>query len=180
MAHTLLATRPELLERVVIDGAGVLPWAGRLPFLAGIALITPFLHTRPVIAMLSRSVGQIPQADQAEIRVASRSAFFRSYRDALSLRLTRAETNAKCPTLLVAGERETPVRQSNAVLAALMPCAEACYFPGAGHGWLGVDLATHVGMVDAWLAARQLPESLEPETISWPRATVERLLAAEK
>src|SRR5687767_1508435 len=180
LVHTLLARRPVIVNRAVIDGSGGLPWWGSRPFLLGIALISPFLHTRPVIAMLSRSVGNIPEVDQADIRVASRRAFRRSFSDAFAVRITRAETVAPCPTLLVAGEREKPVRQSNAALAALMPHAEARYFPGAGHGWLGVDLDTHVAMVEAWLAARQLPETLEPETISWPKAVVDRLLAAEK
>ena len=155
-----------------------MPWWGNRPFLLGITLISPFLHTRPIIAMLSRSVGNIPEADQADIQLASRRAFRRSFNDAFAVRITRAETVARCPTLLVAGEREKPVRQSNAALAALMPHAVARYFPGAGHGWLGVDLDTHVGMVEAWLAARKLPNVLAPETISWPKATVERLIAA--
>lgn len=165
VAHTLVATRPDLLERVLIDGAGVLPWLGRIPFLAGIALITPFLHTQPVIGMLSRSVGRIPEADQAEMRIASRRAFFRSYRDALSLRLTSAQTKAACPTLLVAGELEKPVRRSNAALAELMPNAAARFVPRLGHGWLGTDLELHIAMVDAWLGARELPTGLEVETV---------------
>jgi pimeloyl-ACP methyl ester carboxylesterase len=177
LAHTLLARRPDIIDRVVIDGSGGLPWWGNRPFLLGITLISPFLHTRPVIAMLSRSVGNIPEADQADIRLASRRAFRRSFRDAFAVRITRAETVAPCPSLLVAGERETAVRRSNAALTALMPHAEACYFPGAGHGWLGVDLDTHVAMVEAWLAARKLPNVLVPETISWPKAVVYRLLA---
>lgn len=177
VAHTLVATRPELLERVLIDGAGALPWPGRIPFLAGIALITPFLHARPVIGMLSRSVGRIPEADQADIRIAAQRAFFRSYRDALSLRVTSAETKATCPTLFVAGEREKPVRRSNAALAALMPHATARYVPALGHGWLGTRLDLHLEMVETWLVGRGLPSGLEPETIPWPKATVERLLA---
>jgi pimeloyl-ACP methyl ester carboxylesterase len=172
IAHTLLAARPELLARVLIDGAGALPWSGRVPFLAGIALMTPFLHTRPVIGMLSRSVGQIPEADRAEIKIASRRAFFRSYRDALSLQITRAELNAACPTLLVAGEHEKPVRQSNAALAELMLNACARFAPSLGHGWLGSDLDLHIAMVDAWLAAIDLPSGLAQETIAWPRASV--------
>jgi pimeloyl-ACP methyl ester carboxylesterase len=82
VTHTLLARRPELLDRVIIDGSGGLPWWGNGPLLVGIAAISPFLHTRPVIAMLSRSVGGIPAKDQAEIRVASRRAFRRSFVDA--------------------------------------------------------------------------------------------------
>jgi pimeloyl-ACP methyl ester carboxylesterase len=176
VAHVLLASRPDLLDRVIIDGAGALPWIGRLPFLAGIALIAPALHTRAVIGMLSRSVGQIPEADQAEIKRAARRAFFRSYRDALSLRLTRAEISATSPTLFVAGEREKPVRQSNAALAQLMPNAVARFVPRHGHGWLGSDLPLHVAMVEAWLTGRDLPSGLAQEAIAWPQKTVARLL----
>lgn len=178
IAHVLLARRPDLLDRVLIDGSGALPWLGRRPFLLGIAAIAPFLHTRPVIAMLSRSVGDIPEADRADIRLASREAFWRAFRDALAVRMTRAETAAACPTLLVAGERETSVRRSNAALAAVMPHAEARYYPGAGHGWLGVDLDTHVEMVEAWLAAQTLPSCLAPETTAWSKAEIDRVLAA--
>jgi pimeloyl-ACP methyl ester carboxylesterase len=177
VAHTLLATRPELLERVIIDGAGALPWPGRVPFLAGLALVTPFLHTAPVIGMLSRSVGQIPEVIRGQIKIASRRAFLRSYRDALSLRLARTEISATCPTLLVAGERERPVRKSNAALGSLMPKATARYVPALGHGWLGTQLELHIAMVEAWLAGRELPSGLAPETIDWPREAVDKVLA---
>lgn len=178
ITHELLARRADLLDRVIIDGSGVLPWWGNMPFLAGITALTPFLHTRPVGAMLSRSVGRIPDKDRADIRVASRRAFRRSYTDALATRVTRAEIAAPCPTLLVAGEKETAVRRSNAALAALMPHAVAWFVPHTGHGWLGMRLDLHLAMVEAWLGGSSLPEDLVPETISWSETTVERLLGS--
>jgi hypothetical protein len=141
-------------------------------------LITPFLHTRPVIAMLSRSVGQIPKESQADIRICARGSFWRSYRDALAVRLMRAETMAANPTLLVAGEAERAVRPSNAALAALMPNATARYVPSLGHGWLGTRLDLHVAMVESWLAGGELPAGLKPESTAWSRAKVDRLLGA--
>lgn len=169
VAHTLMARHPRLVDRVLIDGAGILPGWGTWPFLMGIAAITPFLHTTPVIAALSRSVGQMPPAVQAELRVASRRAFWRSFADALGTRATRAEIQAACPTLLVAGETETVVRQSNAALAALMPTAVARFVPGLGHGWLGTKLDLHLEMVEAWITQRELPSGLVVES-PWPRA----------
>lgn len=82
VAHTLLALHADLVDRLIIDGAGILPWWGDGPFLLFIAAIAPFLHTRPVIAPLSSSVGRIPEADQAELRVASRLASLKSLTDA--------------------------------------------------------------------------------------------------
>lgn len=176
VAHRLLTRRADLVERVIIDGSGVLPWWGNRPFLAGIAMITPFLHTRPVVATLSRSVGSIPKADQADIRICSRRAFRRAFVDSFGVRITSAEVAAACPTLLVAGENEKAVRPSNAALAALMPNAVARFVPGTGHGWLGVRSDLHQSMVEAWLSGSSLPDELATETADWPKATVERLL----
>lgn len=169
IAHTLLARHPGFLDRVVIDGAGVLPSWRNTPFLIGLTGIAPFLHTRAVIAGLSRSVGGMPAPVRADLRVASRRAFLESYRDALATEVTTAEVAAACPTLLVGGERETAVRQSNAALAAVMPAAIARYVPGLGHGWLGTRLSLPVEMVQAWLMQGALPMGLSAE-VQWPGA----------
>lgn len=176
VAHTLLATRPDVLDRVIIDGAGVLPWRGQAPFLVGLATVSPFLHTRPVIRAMSRAVGGLSDADVQDIRVASRRAFLRGWAQANAMRLTRAEVEAPCPTLLVAGEKETVVRPSNAALAALMPDAVAYYVPGTGHGWLATKPELHIAMVRAWLTGDELPEGLAREHVEWPQQTVDRLL----
>jgi pimeloyl-ACP methyl ester carboxylesterase len=169
VAHAFLARHQSLADRVVIDGAGVLPSWRDVPFVIGIAAIAPFLHTAPVIAALSRSVGQMPAPVQAELRVASRRAFVESFIDALSTRPSSAEVGADRPTLLVAGEREKAVRQSNAALAALMPAAIARFVPGLGHGWLGTRLDLHLDMVEAWLTTGSAAPGLEAEGPS-PRA----------
>jgi pimeloyl-ACP methyl ester carboxylesterase len=163
VAHTLLARHAEVLDRVIIDGAGILPWWGNGPYLLFIAAIAPFLHTQAVIGALSRSVGRIPEPDQAEIKIASRLAFLRSLADARGTRASRNEVRAACPTLLVAGEKEIAVRRSNAALAAVMPRAVARYVAGLGHGWLGTRMELHLDMVEAWLTAEQSPEALVAE-----------------
>lgn len=163
VAHTLLARHADVLDRVIIDGAGILPWWGNGPYLLFIAAIAPFLHTQAVIGGLSRSVGRIPEPDQAELRVASRLAFLKSLADARGTRASRTEVEARCPTLLVAGERETAVRRSNAALAALMPRAVARYVAGLGHGWLGTKMELHLDMVEAWLTNEQPPPALVAE-----------------
>lgn len=90
--------------------------------------------------------------------------------------VSRAELAASCSALLVAGERETGVRPSNAALVALMPHATARYVRRTGHGRLGLKAALHQEMVGAWLAGRDLPDDLEPETAVWSRATVGRAM----
>ena len=163
VAHTLLARHADVLDRVIIDGAGILPWWGNGPYLLFIAAIAPFLHTQAVIGALSRSVGGIPEPGRADLRVASRLAFLKSLADARGTRATRTEVRAACPTLLVAGEREAAVRRSNAALAAVMPSAVARYVAGLGHGWLGRRMELHLDMVEAWLKTEQSPVALVAE-----------------
>ena len=176
VAHTLLARHADVLNRVIIDGAGILPWWGNGPYLLFIAAIAPFLHTQTVIGALSRSVGGIPEPDQAEFKRASRLAFLKSLADARGTRATQTEVRAACPTLLVAGEKEAAVRRSNAALAAVMPYADARYVAGLGHGWLGRAMELHLDMVEAWLTKEQSPMALVAEGPS--PAAVRSLLRA--
>jgi len=184
VAHTLLAHRPELLDRVVIDGAGVLPSRGVGLWKLGMALIAPLIHRKWVISLLYRALGGDPDdpAGQAafavDLRAVSPSAFRRAFADANdNHRFSKAELSASCPTLLVAGEREPgAVRASNAALAAMMPNAVARFAPGGGHGWLAGAAELHVRMVEAWITGQQLPAELAAETTQWRASQVQRLL----
>jgi pimeloyl-ACP methyl ester carboxylesterase len=180
VAHTLLAQRPELLDRVVIDGAGVLPSRGVGLWKLGMAMVAPFIHRRLVIGLLYRALGGDPgdpagrAGFAADLRAVSPAAFRRAFADANdNHRFSRAELSASCPTMLVAGEREPgAVRASNTALAALMPKAVARFAPGGGHGWLAGAAELHVRMVEAWITGQQLPA----ETTQWPSSQVQRLL----
>jgi pimeloyl-ACP methyl ester carboxylesterase len=180
VAHTLLARRPELLDRVVIDGCGALPawWVGLTKL--GVAVVSPFVHRGAVIGVIAQALG-IDPADSARfaanMRAASPRAFRRAFAEANSIRLSPEEVAAPNPTLLVAGEREpTIVRASNAAQAALMPHAVARFAPGRAHGWLAVDPELHLRMVQAWIDGQQPPAELVTETTPWSRAKVARLL----
>ena len=179
VAHTLLARRPDLLDRVLIDGCGVLPWWGTGLIKLGVAAVSPFIHTGPVIGAIGRT-WRMDEQTRADLRAASPWAFRRGFADANDTRITPEEVRAPCPTLLVAGERETkpPVRASNAVLAALMPNAEARFAPGLGHGWLGEWPEVHLRMVEAWISGQELPSELLHETTPWDSSKLQRLLGA--
>lgn len=177
VAHTLLARRPDLLDRVVIDGCAVLPWWGIGLIKLGVAAVVLFLHTRPVVGAIGRA-WKLDEETRADLRAASPRAFRRGFADANDTRISREEVTAQCPTLLVAGEREMkpPVRASNAALAALMPNAEARFAPRLGHGWVGKEPGLHLRMVEAWLTGQEIPSELVPETTPWDASTVDRLL----
>jgi hypothetical protein len=169
----MLERHSDLVDRAVIDGAGLLSWWANEPFLAAITAMTPFLHTRPMIALFGGFIG-IDDEGRADLRASSRRAFRRAFVDGFHIKPSPAELVAPCPTLLVAGEAERAVRPSNAAQASLMPHALAVYAPGGRHGWLARQTDLHVRMVEAWLTGHELPGELVPEPPA--PAAVERLL----
>jgi pimeloyl-ACP methyl ester carboxylesterase len=175
IVHTLLDRHPGLVERAVIDGAGVLTWwAGGL-VLAGVGAVAPFLHTRPVTALFSRIIGMDEQG-RADLRAASPTAFRRAFVEGFRSGVSRVEIGASSPVLLVAGEKETAIRPANAALASLMPHAVAMFAPDLPHGWIARRTGLHVRMVEAWLTGGELPSELRPDA---PDPTVVRRLLRE-
>jgi pimeloyl-ACP methyl ester carboxylesterase len=159
----LLGRHPDRVDRAVIDGAAVLPvwggWGDRLVQL-GIIAVSPIINTRLVEAALSRTgLRELGAA----LRSATPRAFRRAWIEGFTAPLSRAELAARCPTLLVAGEKEATVRASNAALAQLMPHATAAFVPGLGHAWFGWRRELHVQTIRAWLSGEPLPAELIPE-----------------
>lgn len=173
IVHTLLDRHPGLVDRAVIDGAGVLTWWGGGMILAGVAAVSPFLDTRPVTALFSRIIGMDEQG-RADLKAASPRAFRGAFVEGFRSGVSRVAIGAQCPTLLVAGEKETAIRPANAALASLMPNAVARFAPGVPHGWIARETELHVRMVEAWLAGRELPSELGTDAPE--PAVVERLL----
>jgi pimeloyl-ACP methyl ester carboxylesterase len=174
VALELLTTRPDLLNRVIVDGCGALPSAVTGPMKLGVAAISPFLRFGVVARAIGRTFGISagPGLDEfvAQIQSVDAGSFRRAFAHANETRITNALLAAPCPTLLVAGERELRhVRQSNRVLAERMPAAEARMVLGVGHGWGPVQLPdAHRRMVKAWLKGTPLPPELHVETIGLP------------
>jgi pimeloyl-ACP methyl ester carboxylesterase len=162
IAHSLLDRRPEIVERAVIDGAGVLTSRSGAPILLGVAAVAPFLHTRPVSGFFGRVIG-MDEAGLADLRTADTRAFRQAFVEGFRSGVSRVAVAAPSPTLLVAGEQEHAVRAANAALAAVMPHAVARYVAGLGHGWAARRPDVHVQMVDAWLSGSDLPPELLPE-----------------
>ena len=69
----------------MIDGAGLLPWWGGGPFLAAITAVTPFLHTRPVVALFGGFIG-MDEEGRTDLRAASRRAFRRAFVEGFHVR----------------------------------------------------------------------------------------------
>lgn len=159
------------IDRAVVDGSGVLSsWVDPL-VVAGAVAVSPIMGSRPVAAFLGAvGLGGLGTS----LRGASPRAVRRAFREGYTAPCSRRQLEATCPTLLVAGEKESTVRASNAAFAALMPHAIARFVPGLGHAWFAWRPELHIRMVEAWLAGEELPPGLEPETPS--PASVERVL----
>lgn len=163
VVFAMLERHPDRVDRAVIDGAAVLPlWGGWGDLLVqlGTTAISPIVGTRLVADLLSlvglRQLGLL-------LRSASPRAFRRAYKEGFTAPASRAELEATCPTLLVAGEKEATVRASNAAFAELMPHAIARFVPGLGHAWFAWRHELHIRMVEAWLTGEALPEELKTE-----------------
>jgi pimeloyl-ACP methyl ester carboxylesterase len=165
--HALLERHPDRVERAVIDGSPPYdaPRAGRALMGLFMTALSPFIHTRPVLALFRDT------HDPVDLRVASRRAFRLALAECFT---TFAATDAQCPTLLVAGEKESRVRPTDAALAAIMPRAEAWYAPGRDHCWQRVAPDLHIRMVEAWVSGQSLPFELRREPSPSPK-TVEHL-----
>jgi pimeloyl-ACP methyl ester carboxylesterase len=171
IALELLATRPDLLDHVIVDGCGVVrsPLTG--PMKIGVSLISPFLRFAPVARLIGRAFGVRPgdglNAFVAQMQAVDARSFRRAFADANDMRLTPPLLAAPCHTLLVAGERELKhVRASNRLLSERMPHAEARMMPGASHGWGPAQFPeVHLRMVASWIGGRPVPAELIAETM---------------
>ncbi len=173
VAMELMNSRPELLDRVVLDGAGGIRWRFAPLLVALAAAASPFIHTRPVLRMIARALSIKPdRRDQfyREFRMLDRRSFARAARHALGVRLRN--TTFRGPVLLLAGAREIgAARVSNATLARLLPEASAWYLPGSWHAWVGTNPDLHRATVAAFLRGRPLPSGLKVED-SQPRRSL--------
>jgi pimeloyl-ACP methyl ester carboxylesterase len=160
VVFALLARHADVIDRTVIDGAG--PFASRSDRLVvgGAKFVSPLMG-RGIARVALRSVGLTGLGES--LRSASGGAIRRAWSEGYLAPVSEAQFRAPCPTLLVAGERETAVRASNAAFAALMPSAEATFVPGRGHAWFAWRPELHIRMVEAWFTDARLPEDLAPE-----------------
>jgi pimeloyl-ACP methyl ester carboxylesterase len=172
VAIELMNTRPELLDRLIVDGAAGISWRFTPVVVAAVSLISPFLHMRPLMWLLAAvlSVGKPRrQGFYADLRLVDTGSFRHAVRDALSVRFRNAAA-MRGPVLLVAAERDVgATRVSNATLARELPQASAWYLPGAWHAWVGTRPDLHRAMIRAFLVGGSLPGELQPETAT-PRS----------
>jgi len=155
----LLDRHPEVLDHIVIDGASVIRRRTDALVVAAVTLVSPVVNT----GLAAGFLGLMGLRDLGiALRSVSPAAFRRAWIEGYTAPFSRAQLEATCPTLLVAGEREH-ARVSNAAYAELMPHAAARFAPGVGHAWFIQRRLLHIRTIRTWCRGQPLPEELMPE-----------------
>ncbi len=170
VAIELMNTRPELLDRVIVDGAQAVPWRFAPLLVAAAWLVSPFMRTRAFMRVAADLLSIGPERRAGfydEFRLVEPRSFRRSIRDVFRVRLRNRRFDR--PVLLVSGAHDIgATRVSDATLAATLPDATAWYVPHTWHAWVGTRPDLHKAMVRAFLTGTPLPGELSPEA-SRPR-----------
>lgn len=161
---TLLRTRPELVESLLVSGTSAR--LGRL--LGAIALGSAGLYRLlPPARLAELSVRQfgIPPEHaptfREDLAIGATEAFARSSTRALmGLEVPERATS---PVLVVVGERETLVaRRAARTLVRSIEGARGLVVPGAGHVWNLEQPDLFSSLVSAWCRGGELPAGLRP------------------
>lgn len=165
LIFSLLKKHADLIDRVIVDGAGHQPIKGHGKVIAGVYFMS-YLKNTKLIAKLMTSMmikSGVPQEDcQLFIEDLQRSTK-RSFRRAMSqANLLKVNANFDNPTFFVSGGKESAtIHQSHQLLAGQHTNSECAYYPNKGHAWLFSDVDTHIQLVRYFLQGAAFPEKLQ-------------------
>lgn len=166
VAMRLASTCPSCVNHAVVSGFNVLPFPHRHWIRLRWFLLVPFSRLEFVRRSTAKQLHIPPEAHfgYAEAaRQTSWQAMLRIGNEILDRGASAMPHGVKCPTLLVAGEREHPlVLQSMPLVARAIPGAQAYLVPRVGHGWNGEAPDLFSRMVSDWIQDKALPDELEP------------------
>jgi pimeloyl-ACP methyl ester carboxylesterase len=162
-AH-LLAAAPEMVDHAIICGAAARPLPGSA--LVMNRLITRFIKSKFLWNGLARMWGIPPEEHDAFIRIGlsvSQTSYGRINDELANAQLPAGLEDANCPTLIVAGQKEPQVVvQSVGDFVTALPNAQGYLAPQGDHYWGFSKPEMFVGMVQAWIKDKALPQELIP------------------
>jgi pimeloyl-ACP methyl ester carboxylesterase len=176
LALALAASRPTLVDRVVVTGANVRGIPGARLLLSCARPLLGLKNLSAIGRMSARQLGIAPDdeprflADTRAMTFASLSAIVLQ---SAGWRAPPALGRFDRPVLLLAGAKEVRlIHRSWAELAGALPRAAVRLVPGADHVWPLRDPALFSDTVRAWCSDRPLPSPLlEPQTASAGRTS---------
>jgi pimeloyl-ACP methyl ester carboxylesterase len=161
----LLNKYPELVNKAIIDGCSAKQMKGVGFILAGVAMVSPFIRTNFMIKLVT-SIYEMPKENIGKSFIKDWKAvrpksFRRSITDANTLSLPDDVSHITSPVLFVSGEKEPEItHRTHTQYSTLIPGSECFYYPHKNHGWLAVDIQTHIDLCKYWFENGRLPEKL--------------------
>ncbi|HET9277531.1 MAG TPA: alpha/beta hydrolase [Flavitalea sp.] len=161
----LLNKYPKLVNKAIIDGCSAKQMKGVRFILFGIALVSPFIRTNFLIKLVT-SIYEMPKENIGNSFIKDWKAvrprsFRRSITDANTLSLPDNVSHITSPVLFVSGEKEPEItHRTHKLYSTLIPGSKCFYYPHKNHGWLAVDVQTHIDLCKYWFEEGRLPEKL--------------------
>jgi pimeloyl-ACP methyl ester carboxylesterase len=153
-----------LVDHAIICGAATRPLPGSALVLN--RLIVRFIKSKLLWQGLARMFGIPSEEHETFIRIGlavSQTSYGHINDELANARLPAGLENAKCPTLIVAGEKESEaVVESIGDLMAALPNAQGYLAPQGDHYWGFRNPEMFAGMVQAWIKNEPLPQGLIP------------------
>lgn len=153
----MLSKYPEIIDRAVVDGAGIFPIKRKELIKLGVSIISPFLRFHVINNAIAGSLGITNKNELTQFRADMRAVSPYAFRTAFSQANDQTEPNnlkgLDTAVLFIAGETEAQeTRDSNKHLAQIMSKSKAVVVPNAGHGWVARNPQLHIETIKGWLS----------------------------
>lgn len=164
LIFSLLEKHADLIDRVIVDGAGHQPIKGYRKVIATVYAMSLLKNTKLVSKLMSSMMAKdgVPEEEYRSFVVDLQQASKRSFRRAISqANLLKVNANFDNPAFFVSGGKESEtIHQSHQLLAGQHTNSECAYYPNKGHAWLFSDVDTHIQLVRYFLQGTAFPEKL--------------------
>lgn len=161
----LIEKYPELIEKVIIDGASPMPIEGHRFVIFGVTITSPLLRTRLMIKLMAKGLKVQPEefnAFKEGFERTSPKSFRRAMTQANRLKFDIEKFTVKIPAFFVSGENESStMHRSHQKFAEKIPGSECAVYPQKGHAWLVEDIHSHIELVQYWFSGGDFPLKLK-------------------
>lgn len=165
LIYKLLEKYPDLLDKVIIDGASAVPIKGSAFIIFGVNLTSPFLKSNMMLKIMAKNLG-IPDNEFASFKEDFTMVSIKAFRKAMSQanrqRIDLKNITFNHPVFFVSGEKESAsMHNSHKIVSKQLPQSECAFYLGKGHAWMVSDNNTHIQLVKYWLLNEPFPEQLK-------------------
>jgi len=153
----MLSKYPKIIDRAVVDGAGIFPIKGKDLIKIGVSIISPFLRYKVINNGIAGSLGIASKQELLQFQTDMEAVSPFAFRTAFSQANDQTEPNnldgLNIPVLFMAGEKEaSETKASNKHLAKIIGKSKAVAIPNVGHGWVAKNPELHIEMIKKWFS----------------------------